>query len=213
MMASASSSRGHSRFTQMSQITDRLYLSGLRDVTVHNLRLRNIAYVFNITLEAPMINCPGVHCVRVAINDVHGENIFCHFDTIADQLHYLMANNHNVLVHCVAGISRSASIVLAYLMKYLQMELRVAYKFLHTKRPIVRPNSSFFRQLIQYEALLFGKNTVEMTTIQSFDDKTIEVPDLYVKEYKKMALLEMVIKRRNKLQQRLQNFQGHFSQQ
>lgn len=199
--ASHSGGRTSSRISQMSQITDRLYLSGVRAVTQQNLRLRNIAYVFNITIEAPNVCCVGVHTFRVPVNDVHGENIGMFFDSIADQINDLTANNYNVLVHCVAGVSRSASFVLAYLMKHLKFTLRDAFRFLHSKRPVVRPNSSFFRQLIDYELMLHGRNTVVMTTITSFDERPIEVPDIYVNEYKKMALLEIVIRRRHKLRE------------
>jgi len=80
----------------------------------------------------------------------------------------------------------------AYLMKYLRMTLKDSYNLLHKKRPIVRPNGSFFRQLIQLEYKLFGKNSVKMIYLEHMN---IEVPDLFVHEYKKMVLLEAIIAR------------------
>lgn len=56
-----------------------------------------------------------------------------------------------VLVHCMAGISRSSTIIMAYLMSEKQMGLEEAYVFVKQKRRIVRPNSGFKRQLRQYE--------------------------------------------------------------
>ena len=43
----------------------------------------------------------------------------------------------NVLVHCIAGVSRSATIVMAYLMKSQGMTLQQAHRLVKSKRPIV----------------------------------------------------------------------------
>ncbi|KAI1301278.1 Dual specificity protein phosphatase 14 [Halotydeus destructor] len=183
----------------MSQITDQLFLSGANGFTPASLVNYGIGHVINTTLEIPLVSVPGIECTRVPVNDITGEDIYRFFDLVVDKMHLLVSHNIKVLVHCVAGVSRSASFVLAYLVKWHQLSLRDAYKFLHSKRPIVRPNSSFFKQLIEYERKLFGTNSVAMATVRSFDNQEIEVPDLYVNEYKKMALLEMVVRRRNKL--------------
>ena len=62
-----------------------------------------------------------------------------------------------VLVHCVAGVSRSAAVILAYLMRYHCTTLKAAYDLLADKRAMVRPNLGFWRQLIAYEETLTGK--------------------------------------------------------
>lgn len=74
-----------------------------------------------------------------------------YFDTVADKIKANKDKGGRTLVHCVAGVSRSASLCIAYLVKYEQMSLRQAYKFVKTARPIVRPNWGFWRQLINYE--------------------------------------------------------------
>ncbi|CAJ0566131.1 unnamed protein product, partial [Mesorhabditis spiculigera] len=63
----------------------------------------------------------------------------------------IIEDGSRVLVHCVAGVSRSASIVLAYLTKYHCRSLRDAYHLMKMKRPLVRPNLGFWRQLIAFE--------------------------------------------------------------
>ena len=60
-------------------------------------------------------------------------------------------NNERVVVHCHAGISRSATAVIAYLMKSLRMTLSEAMKFVQTKRHVVCPNFSFMGQLRSYQ--------------------------------------------------------------
>jgi serine/threonine/tyrosine-interacting-like protein 1 len=62
-----------------------------------------------------------------------------------------------ILVHCNLGISRSSSVILAYLMKTFHAALFEAFKFLRHRRPIVCPNLGFLQQLIEFEYELFSK--------------------------------------------------------
>lgn len=83
------------------------------------------------------------------------------------------------LVHCVAGVSRSASICIAYLMKYKRMPLDQAYKHVKKCRSVIQPNVGFWKQLIEFERRLFGRTTVKM--VQSSGGF---VPDIYFQEAK-----------------------------
>ncbi|ELP87533.1 dual specificity protein phosphatase, putative [Entamoeba invadens IP1] len=56
-----------------------------------------------------------------------------------------------VLVHCEFGISRSASVIIAYLMKKNKMTYKEALKFVTNKRMCVLPNKGFETQLGQFE--------------------------------------------------------------
>eukprot|EP01127_Copromyxa_protea_P016205 TRINITY_DN477_c0_g1_i1.p1 TRINITY_DN477_c0_g1~~TRINITY_DN477_c0_g1_i1.p1 ORF type:complete len:134 (-),score=18.66 TRINITY_DN477_c0_g1_i1:32-433(-) len=64
-----------------------------------------------------------------------------------------------VLIHCQAGISRSASFVIAYLMKHHSMTLREAYFLVKEKKPDIQPNKGFMAQLVDYELSLFSQST------------------------------------------------------
>ena len=59
--------------------------------------------------------------------------------------------NNRVLVHCVAGISRSSSIIIAYLMKMKNIKFDIALEYTQNKRKIVNPNQGFKRQLISWQ--------------------------------------------------------------
>jgi protein-tyrosine phosphatase len=54
-------------------------------------------------------------------------------------------------VHCAAGVSRSATIVIAYLIMKKNMTCEEALKFARSKRPIIDPNPGFISQLIKFE--------------------------------------------------------------
>ncbi|XP_060067093.1 dual specificity protein phosphatase 19-like [Ylistrum balloti] len=55
-----------------------------------------------------------------------------------------------VLVHCNAGVSRAATIVIAYVMSREGMTLQHAYSHVKDKRPAIRPNDGFQSQLKAY---------------------------------------------------------------
>lgn len=59
-----------------------------------------------------------------------------------------------ILVHCNKGVSRSSSMVIAYLMKRHSMPFDHALAFVVKRRPVANPNESFRRQLQDYERLL-----------------------------------------------------------
>ena len=59
-----------------------------------------------------------------------------------------------ILVHCFAGVSRSASCVIAYLMKSKQIGYEEALAMTKAKRECVEPNEAFIRQLQEYQSQL-----------------------------------------------------------
>ncbi|KAI9337055.1 protein-tyrosine phosphatase-like protein, partial [Zopfochytrium polystomum] len=56
-----------------------------------------------------------------------------------------------VLLHCHAGVSRSATVAVAYLMLEEGLSLRDAFATVYRSRPIVRPNVGFARTLQRVE--------------------------------------------------------------
>jgi len=64
---------------------------------------------------------------------------------------YLTETNGSVLVHCMAGISRSSSLIIYYLMKKYAITYDKAYEFVKKARSIIQPNSGFEKQLRTYD--------------------------------------------------------------
>lgn len=64
-----------------------------------------------------------------------------------------------MFVHCQAGISRSATICLAYLMRTNRVKLDEAFEFVKQRRSIISPNFSFMGQLLQFESQVLATST------------------------------------------------------
>jgi atypical dual specificity phosphatase len=77
-------------------------------------------------------------------------------DKIISLIHVLIIEGKNVFVHCGAGVSRSVSVVIAYLIKYNNMKYDQAFNLIKSIRWFIKPNSGFVEQLKQYEQLIYN---------------------------------------------------------
>ena len=87
----------------------------------------------------------------ININDFDSENIIQYFGECLN----FIKGEEKVFVHCAQGASRSATIVIAYLMWKKKMTFDKAYDFVKQKRSVVFPNFGFRQQLQMFEKLLF----------------------------------------------------------
>jgi len=79
------------------------------------------------------------------------------FDGAVDFIERRLNEGSSVIVHCNAGVSRSATIVVAFMMKHCKMSLQQAIGMVKEKRKCV-DISNFKSQLEQYENQLKCNN-------------------------------------------------------
>ena len=128
----------------------------------------------------------GITFERVALDDKPHAQLSDHFDRCADKIQSVRDAGGCTLVHCVAGVSRSVAMCVAYLMKHEKLSLRAAFDDVKKRRPIARPNIGFFRQLIAFEKKLFdGEQTVKFV-----HSPIGAIPDVYLPETKGLLWLD-----------------------
>jgi protein-tyrosine phosphatase len=71
-------------------------------------------------------------------------------------------NQHRVLVHCAMGRSRSATMVIMYLMKKFDISMEIAFRLAKTRREVVDPNEGFLKKLEEYETELYDKKSLSL---------------------------------------------------
>lgn len=71
-----------------------------------------------------------------------------------DFIYNSLVNDKPVLVHCAQGISRSATVIIAYLIKTRNFSVQEALQFVRAKRPGVNPNIGFQTELNLFARLL-----------------------------------------------------------
>lgn len=132
------------------------------------LSRKNVKYVLNLTNE--MEESEGLELKTILLEDDEDQEILPHLDAAFGFINKAAkscltsstskkdkegADKATVLVHSYFGMSRSAAIVIAYLMKEKEMCLMDAYQHLKKRHPSVNPNDNFAVQLIRYEQKLF----------------------------------------------------------
>jgi len=91
------------------------------------------------------------------IIDSPSDNIITFFPQIKQYIDEALQAGGKVLMHGNAGISRSATFMIAYLMETYGQTYRDAFFYVQQKRFCISPNDGFVRQLLEYEPIYLAK--------------------------------------------------------
>ncbi|KAL4640189.1 dual specificity protein phosphatase 5 [Arapaima gigas] len=130
----------------------------------------------------------------IPVEDSHTADIHSHFQEAIEFIDGVKQAGGKVLVHCEAGISRSPTICMAYIMKTKRLQLEEAFDFIKQKRTLISPNFGFMGQLLQFETEIFsspaaasscGQETVsflakEFTFNKSFEPSVFTLPNAFL---------------------------------
>ena len=139
----------------MNKITDKVYLGdcfGADDETL--IKSRNITHVLSCMGKlSPKYKDKTIVQKIIELEDNEQTNIFQYF---YDSIKFI-DNSNKVFVHCFAGVSRSATLVIAYFMWKKKMTFRESLFFVSKFRNI-GPNMGFRMQLLILEKKLKEAN-------------------------------------------------------
>ena len=142
-----------------SKILEGLYLGNMNDANNERvLRRLKITHVLSICPTRPSV-FPGVTYMHVSVKDAPEQNISSWFERCIRFIRTALSGPGAVLVHCHAGISRSATVIIAYLMNSRSMSYPLAVGLVHTVRPTINPNFGFVQQLQDYAETLRSSKT------------------------------------------------------
>ena len=139
------------------EINENLYLGDYgSSLNIDKLKEKGIKKVLTVMdfLDRPNYNSEEIIHKRFKITDYEQQNIIQYFGECLN----FIKGKEKILVHCMAGASRSATIVIAYLMWTKKWKFKEAFDFTKSKRPIVCPNNGFQDQLKLFEKLLIENN-------------------------------------------------------
>lgn len=109
------------------------------------------------TFESNDTGAPFKHR-QIELDDLPDEKLLDHLENGVDFIDSVLSGNFSegegckVLVHCLQGMSRSTSFVIAYLVWKNKVTVGNALEMVQEKRKKARPNSGFYRQLLEWEA-------------------------------------------------------------
>ncbi|KAI0264762.1 DSPc-domain-containing protein [Gloeopeniophorella convolvens] len=143
--ATARSPLVHSGALYLGSISAVLDPSILKEHNIHHLvQVLDVPWL-------PSIEKDGYECYRMDILDVESQDLKPHLEDAVEDIDSALRRGQNVLVHCQQGVSRSAAIVIAYLIRKRGMSFDSAIAYVRQRRPCIKPNSGFVRCLQEWE--------------------------------------------------------------
>ena len=147
---------------KLDQILRCLYMGNKEDAMGYSaLKERGVTHVVNATDSLPNYHGSKLEYHQVPVKDAPDEAIGRHFDAAVRFIDRAINDSGGIcLVHCVAGCSRSAAIVIAFLMYSEKLLLKDAFDYAKKRRSSVQPNNGFMFQLAEYELQLHQGSSV-----------------------------------------------------
>lgn len=144
-----------------------------------SLQRYNIKYILNVTPDLPnhFENQCEIKYLQIPITDHGSQDLSMYFPAAIKFIGtYILSafsmfgtnrfsiseearvNDSSVLVHCLAGVSRSVTVTLAYLMHSRLLSFEEAFSLVRLRKPDISPNFHFLRQLHTFEQQLMDEN-------------------------------------------------------
>ena len=122
------------------------------------MRKNNIQHVLSISNTQDQLP-DDIKLLFIQLEDTQASDLLevldeaCNF--IEEALNY-NNNTGNIFIHCSRGLSRSPTVLIAYLMKKLNLSTKESFELVKKSRPNIGPQCNFIRQLLLLEKELSG---------------------------------------------------------
>ncbi|KAF7323374.1 Phosphatases II [Mycena chlorophos] len=131
-------------------VPGQLYLSNLPAAQSASLReASGITHIVSVCTEYPST---GPKHLVIPVNDCEYDDLLIHLPEACSWIDNALAEGGRVLIHCLMGVSRSTTVLAAYLMKTRHLSPTAALSLIRKRRPCVQPNYGFLKQLDVFQA-------------------------------------------------------------
>lgn len=138
----------------MSLILENLFLGDIDDAkNMKFLKKNHITHILMVAAYYKPFYPKSFTYLHIEAEDSETFQLSKYFDGMSDFIDNAIKQKGSVFVHCLMGVSRSPTAIIAYLMKYQKMSFLKSKSFVESKREVF-PNEAFVKQLKEYETLL-----------------------------------------------------------
>ncbi|KAK7171132.1 hypothetical protein R3I94_001140 [Phoxinus phoxinus] len=117
---------------------------------IETLKKLKVTHVLNVSYGVQNVFPDLFTYKTVTMMDIPETDITSYFPECFQFIKEASQQDGVVLVHCNAGVSRSASVVIGFLMSQEKMSFDEAFSVAKTARPSIQPNPGFMNQLKKY---------------------------------------------------------------
>lgn len=136
------------------EILPHLYLGNAANSEDREALARHrIQYILNVTPDLPNVfeSAGSIKYMQIPISDHWSQNLASFFPQAIQFIEEARSSDKGVLVHCLAGVSRSVTITVAYLMHKCSLSLNDAFNLVRSRKSNIAPNFHFMEQLHSFE--------------------------------------------------------------
>ncbi|XP_058834995.1 protein phosphatase Slingshot isoform X2 [Topomyia yanbarensis] len=138
-----------------TEIFEHVYLGSEWNASnLEELQRNGVRHILNVTREIDNFFPGTFDYFNVRVYDDEKTDLLKHWDNTFKYISRARMEGSKVLVHCKMGISRSASVVIAYAMKANNWDFEQALRHVKEKRSCIKPNKNFIMQLETYQGML-----------------------------------------------------------
>lgn len=135
----------------MNKILPGLYIGNFRDSRdEEQLKLNKITHILSVHINAKPFKSDRIYFC-ISAHDSGTEDLSQYFEECNDFIHSARIYGGNVLVHCLAGMSRSVTVTAAYIMTVMNLGWRDALSVIRVNRECANPNFGFQKQLLAFQ--------------------------------------------------------------
>lgn len=129
-------------------ITDNVFIGNLTAALSTDVRKKlGITHILSVCTE---YSSTDHNHLTIPVQDSEYEDLLIHLPRACSFIQSALAQGGKVLVHCAMGVSRSPTVVCAYLMSTQRLSARAAIQYVRKRRPKIHPNYGFMKQLIAF---------------------------------------------------------------
>ncbi|KAI8986412.1 dual specificity phosphatase [Pilobolus umbonatus] len=138
----------------LHEIVSRIFLGDCESFTKETLIKHKISHVLSVGNFSNDLDLP-IEYKNIYINDTEDSNIIQYFDESNKFIQEANKAGGRILIHCQAGVSRSATLLASCIMKSKNVDRDTALNIIKKKRSCIAPNEGFMNQLQLYFDLCF----------------------------------------------------------
>ncbi|KAH9933812.1 uncharacterized protein B0H18DRAFT_982187 [Fomitopsis serialis] len=112
--------------------------------------------------------------LQINLDDTEDADVLGHLVAAIQFIEAELEKGRAVLVHCQAGLSRSVTIVAAYLMYVQHIDYEAALDLIRNVRPNIQPNDGFLRQLAVFEEASYRVSRRDKATRMYYLERVVE---------------------------------------
>lgn len=137
-------------FSQPTYIIDNIYLGSAFNASCNStMKNNNIELIINLTTDISNYFEKDFIYKNYPLHDNNKDSIKQYLDKAYQEILDFQEKNNgkNIFIHCFMGASRSASIVIYYLIKKYEYTIDDAIIFIKNKREVVNPTVLFYKEI------------------------------------------------------------------